>query len=156
MKSVLRMGAFGVLALFFSTAGAMAAGSDDSSSPKADPNYVAAVEFIEKGDYAKALPLLGKVLEADAKNANAENYLGFSHRKLGNRDLAFVHYQKALDLDPDHLGANEYLGELYLEMGDLAKAEERLKVLDEACFFGCEEYYDLRDQVADYKAAQGS
>jgi hypothetical protein len=61
-----------------------------------------------------------------------------------------------LALKPKHRGANEYLGELYLEMGDLAKAEERLEVLDGACWFGCDEYSDLKEAIAKYKAQTGS
>lgn len=32
----------------------------------------------------------------------------------GQLDLAFKHYQRALQLDPRHLGAHEYIGEAYL------------------------------------------
>ncbi len=156
MWNVTRLGMASLLALVLGGNAALAAGSDVPATPKADPNYVAAVEQIEKGNFALAIPLLEKVVAADDKNANAENYLGFSHRQLGDKETAMVHYQKALALDPDHLGANEYIGELYLEMGDLAKAEERLKVLDEACFFGCEEYYDLKEGVEAFKAQNSS
>ena len=54
-------------------------------------------------------------------------------------------------MSPKHRGANEYLGELYLETDQLAKAEERLKVLDGACFLGCEEYDDLKEAIEKYK-----
>jgi tetratricopeptide (TPR) repeat protein len=84
------------------------------------------------------------------------NYLGYSHRKLGHFDESLVWYQKALAANPNHRGANEYLGELYLQMGDLAKAEERLNKLDDLCFFGCEEYDDLKQEIAEYKAAQAA
>jgi hypothetical protein len=43
------------------------------------------------------------------------------------------------------------LGDLYLETDQLAKAEERLKVLDKACFLGCEEYDDLKEVIEKYK-----
>ncbi len=63
-----------------------------------------------------------------------------------------IAYQKALAIKPDHRGANEYIGELYLETGKPAKARERLKVLDSACFFGCEEYDELKAAIAAYEA----
>src|SRR3546814_10871031 len=83
-------------------------------------------------------------------------YLGYSNRQLGNNDAALTHYQAALALEPSHRGANEYLGELYLMLGDVAKAEERLEVLDGACFFGCEEYTELKNAITAYKAKAGS
>jgi hypothetical protein len=56
-----------------------------------------------------------------------------------------------LQIDPQHRGANEYLGELYLQIGQLDKAEERLEVLDKECFFGCEEFDELKEAIADYR-----
>ncbi len=70
--------------------------------------------------------------------------------------MALAHYGRALELEPEHRGANEYLGELYLDLGQLAKAEERLQVLDKACFFGCEEYSELKAKIEAYMAQAGS
>jgi hypothetical protein len=50
-----------------------------------------------------------------------------------------------------HLGANEYLGELYLETGQPELAEERLAVLKEACPDGCEELEELEVALAAYQ-----
>lgn len=138
-----------VLALGHAAMPVLAAGLDSgsSSSAKQDPGYAEAKKLIEAGNYAAAVPLLEKVVAADPKNADALNYLGYSQRKSGNTEGALVNYQKALALDPKHRGANEYLGELYLEMGDVDKAKERLQVLDGACFFGCEEYDDLKKAI---------
>ena len=69
-------------------------------------------------------------------------------------DTAISTHQKALAIKPDHRGANEYIGELYLETGQLEKAKERLKVLDSACFFGCEEYTTLKKAIAAYEQKQ--
>jgi tetratricopeptide (TPR) repeat protein len=63
-------------------------------------------------------------------------------------------YQKALAINPDHRGANEYLGELYLKTGDLEKARERLSKLQNLCPGGCEEYDDLKKAVGAYQAAR--
>ena len=105
---------------------------------------------------AEAIPLLEKVVAARPDSADAYNYLGYSHRKIGEYEAALDAYQRALKLQPRHLGANEYLGELYLELGQLDKAEERLAVLDDACFFGCREYSELKERIADYKKRQGA
>ena len=122
-----------------------AGGSNDSASMK-NADYAQATKLIQAGDFGAAVPLLQKVVTADP------NYLGYSERKQGHMDAAMAHYMKALSLKPEHRGANEYLGELYLEMGQLDKAKERLDVLDKACFFGCEEYRELKEKIKDYQA----
>ena len=53
------------------------------------------------------------------------------------------YYHQALAISPDHLGANEYLGELYLETGDIKRARQQLSRLDELCAFGCAQKEDL-------------
>ncbi len=100
--------------------------------------------------------MLNKAVKANPKSADAYNYLGYSYRQLGQFDSAMEYYNTALSLQPKHLGANEYLGELYLQLGEVDKAEERLAVLDKECFFGCEEYSDLKQAIAEYKAQQGA
>lgn len=122
---------------------------------KQNKNVVKAAALVDQGKYREAIPLLKKAVAEEPKNADAYNYLGYSHRKLGAKDVALGYYRKALDLKPRHLGANEYLGELYLEMGNLKAAEERLDVLDWACLFGCEEYTELKNAIEAYKARTG-
>jgi tetratricopeptide (TPR) repeat protein len=91
------------------------------------------------------------VVAAKPSNADAWNYLGFSNRKLKKFDLALSAYQKALAIDPNHRGANEYLGELYLQTDNLEKARERLKKLDDICYFGCDEFDDLKAAIIAYE-----
>ena len=145
------------LALALALAGgpALAIGGGDSAS-KQNPDYAQAAKLVEAGDYADAIPLLQKTVAKDTKNADAYNLLGYSHRKLGDVETALANYGKALELDPEHRGANEYLGELYLELGRLDAARERLEVLDKACFFGCEEFSELKAKIATYQAKTGS
>ena len=52
-------------------------------------------------------------------------------------------------------GANEYLGELYLETGELKKAEGRLAELVAACPSGCEEREELAEAIEAYKSEHG-
>ena len=137
-------------------AGPALAMSTGGSESKQNPDYAQAEKLVEAGKYTDAIPLLQKSLAADPTNADAYNLLGYSHRKLGDVELALTHYGKALELDPKHRGANEYLGELYLELGRLDEAQERLVVLDKACFFGCEEYSELKAKIAAYQAKAGS
>ncbi len=112
-----------------------------------------AIKLIDLGSYASAVPLLKKVIATDPRNPDAFSLMGFSLRKLGDWDAALRNYNQALELDPKHLGANEYLGELYLEMSDLPRAEQRLNVLKTACGTECVEYLELQEAVTAFKAA---
>ena len=142
-------------AFLFCAAVAAAPSSDPPQSAPANPDYEKAAALIEAEKFAEALPLLRKAEAAEPDSADVHNYLGYALRKLKNYDAALKHYKIALRLAPKHRGANEYLGELYLVLGDLEKAEERLAVLDKACLFGCEEYTELKDAIAAYKAKLG-
>jgi len=133
-----------------------AAKADFRQGSEQNKDLVQAADLVKQSQYAKAIPLLKRVVAAEPNNADAFNLLGYSHRKLGDFDAALGYYQTALKFKPQHLGANEYLGELYLQMGDLEKAEERLGVLDWACLFGCEEYTELKEAIEAYKAEHGS
>ena len=66
-------------------------------------------------------------------------------------DLAFKHYERALQLNPRHRGAHEYLGEAYLMVNELAKAEAHLSALKTICLIPCEEYTDLEKAIAEYR-----
>ena len=106
-----------------------------------------AQQKIDAGDYRGAIPILTDIVKADPNNADALNLMGFSLRKTGQTDLALQYYNKALGLMPKHLGANEYLGELYVELGQMDKAKERLAVLQAACG-NCEQARDLSAFIA--------
>ncbi len=129
--------------------------SSTSSSTSGAADIGAAQAKIDAGNYRGAVDVLKAILADQPMNPDALNLMGYSHRKLGNKDKALDYYTQALAADPKHKGANEYLGELYLEMDDLAKAEERLSVLAAACASSCEEYADLKAAIDDFKAKQG-
>ena len=87
-------------------------------------------------------------------NADWNNLMGYSLRKSATPDYAAAEkfYDEALRLAPQHRGALEYSGELYLITNNLPKAEERLAALDKACTLPCDEYTELKKSVARYKA----
>jgi Flp pilus assembly protein TadD len=140
------------VALAMGASAARALDSDSSDQPaETAADYERGVKAVRAGNYAAALPLLEKVVGKRPRDADAWNFIGYSHRKLKRYDQALVSYRKALAIKPEHRGANEYLGELYLETGKPAKAKERLKVLNSACLFGCEEYDELKAAIAAYE-----
>lgn len=129
----------------------LAAGSSSTSTPKKSVStFDIAEKAVKAGDYKRAIPILKQVVALNPRDADAWNYLGFSHRNLKRFDAAFAAYEKALAINPNHLGANEYLGELYLQTEDLAKAQVQLEKLDGLCTSGCQEFDDLRQAIKVY------
>ena len=150
----LRAAAIVALGLLAFPVAVQAAGSSSEAPEQQADLYKQAEELIDDEKYAQAIPLLQELIQEKGEYADALNLLGYSNRKLGDMSKAMTYYTKALNLEPQHLGANEYMGELYLEMNDLRKAEERLQVLKTACG-DCDEYEDLEDEIDDYKEEHG-
>jgi tetratricopeptide (TPR) repeat protein len=109
-----------------------------------DSAYVAAVRLINGHRYREALAALDKAKAAFGPHPDVLTYTGYAWRKLGQYDKAEFYYREALAIDPDHVGATEYYGELMVERGDLAGARRMLGRLEDACPFGCVESEDLR------------
>lgn len=126
-------------------------GGEPMQAAPADPDFEAGVAAVASRDWPQVIVRMGQVVSRDPTNADAHNYLGYAYRHLSQMDDSFRHYETALQLNPKHRGAREYLGEAYLQVGRLEQAEEQLKVLDRLCFFPCEEYRDLKAQIAKYK-----
>jgi predicted Zn-dependent protease len=135
-------------------AGAGAGGMANQQSTTNDPNYGAAKQMIEAKNYAGAMPLLQQVVAKDPKNADAYTLMGFATRKSGDPNGSLQYYNTALNLDPKHIGAHEYVGEAYLQLDRLPEAEQHLARLDSICVFGCAEYRDLKAAIANYKACR--
>ena len=116
----------------------------DASSQRGDQLYVDAVSDINRGDYQAALVSLKESAMVFGPHPDVLTYQGFANRKLGNKQLAFQFYHAALAINSDHRGANEYLGEYYVEIGRLDLAKIQLNKLESICSFGCEEAEELR------------
>jgi tetratricopeptide (TPR) repeat protein len=148
--------AFGV-----SSAAFAAGGGGGSSEPvqsttakPADPSFAQAKALIEAKRYKEAMPLLQQAVAKDPKNADAYNLMGYATRKSGDANGSLQYYNQALAIDPKHLGANEYIGEAYLQLDRPAEAQQHLARLDSLCTFGCTEYRMLKAAIADYKAGK--
>ena len=129
-------------------------GKDDSKTSlyKAAKKLVLKAKKLEKKDktekalklYSKAYDKLIKAYDSDKKNPDILNYLGYTLRKTGDFEKAEIYYLKGLELEAEHLGINEYLGELYVQTGRIELANERLQVL-KGC--KCEEYDELKELI---------
>ena len=155
---------FVILILTLFTTSSFSAGSDSNSS-KVKSNYDKAVEYIKfakkyeskgklekaKKRYAKAQKLLLKSNSKKPNQADTLNYLGFTTRKLGDYENGEKYYLQGLEIEPNHVGINEYLGELYVATNRLNLAKERLKIL-ESC--NCKEYTQLKEVIEGTKKSK--
>ena len=152
-----------LLLILFTTA-SFAAGSDPKPK-KVKSDYDKAVDSVKwakkyekkgklekaKKRYQKAQELLLKSNIKEPLQADTLNYLGFTTRKLGDYENGEKYYLLGLEIDPNHKGINEYLGELYVATNRMDLAKERLKVL-ETC--NCEEYNELKEIIEGTKKSK--
>ena len=128
----------------FGTTGAFAV---DNVTSRDAPDLTSVRAKIKAKDFKGALAELTPML-ATYQHADVYNLMGYSLRKTGDYKQAYTFYRKALDFDPDHKGALEYLGELYVETGQIEKAKENIVRLQQLCPSGCEELADLQRAVS--------
>ena len=127
---------------------------DEVENPAAvarDPDYAAGKKAIEAKQWSVAIAALSSAALRDTRNADIQNYLGYAYRNAGQLDVAFRHYERALALSPRHRGAHEYVGEAYLIVNNLAKAEEHLVALQQICLIPCEELRELKEKIEAFK-----
>ena len=132
---------------------AFSSGSGDAASN--DPDIRKGNAAVIEMRYEDALVSYERALDRDPENANAWAQSGFVHRKLGQFDKSLEAYQQALEIEPFHLGANEYLGELYLQTDQVEKAEEMAEILRRACPDGCDELTELDEAIEAYRKSGG-
>ena len=153
-----------ILFVLLFTTHSFSAGSDPKPA-KVKTDYSKAVDAIKfakkyekkgklekaKKRYEKAQKLLLKSNNEKPNQPDTLNYLGFTTRKLGDYENGEKYYLMGLEIDPNHKGINEYLGELYVTTNRLPLAKERLKIL-ESC--KCEEYAELKDIIDGVKVSK--
>ena len=103
--------------------------------------------LIQQKNFTAALNLLKQADRSYANNADINNLLGFSSRNLKQFSASAKYYQKALKINPNHLGALEYQGELFLQTKKLSSAKKNLAKLKKLCGENCEEYLDLKKAI---------
>jgi tetratricopeptide (TPR) repeat protein len=124
----------------------------DNMSSSDAPDLASPRAKIKAMDYSGAIVELKKIADTN-QHADVYNLLGYSLRKSGDFKTALTYYTKALEFDADHKAAREYLGELYVETGNIDKAKEQLVILSRLCPGGCEEREDLQKAIATTTAA---
>jgi len=132
---------------------AVAAGPDQESAPKITRSNVErrinmAERLVHMQQYKEAIRNLNMTVNQYRHNVDAWNLLGYAHQLSGNIDAANAAYSRALLMDRYHLGALEYQGELFIELGKLDDAMINLRLMDERCPIGCPEQRHLEAAIA--------
>ena len=152
-----------ILFLFFnftnhSYSAASSSGETKSNYDRAAKLIISAKKYESKGKdkkakkrYERALKFLIKSNEEKPNQADTLNYLGFTSRKLGDFEKGENYYLEGLALEPNHVGINEYLGELYVATNRIELAKERLNVLINC---NCEEYKELKEIIEGTKKSK--
>ena len=115
-----------------------------------EERYHAAVWHARNGRFQAALSLLLPL--AKDGDANVLNMLGYAYRNVGQLDTGIGYYRQALAIDPDLTLARSYLGEGYLQKGDVVSARAELAEIAQRCGTHCQEYQRLADAIAVFEA----
>ncbi|MDC3014124.1 tetratricopeptide repeat protein [Alphaproteobacteria bacterium] len=142
---------FIVIVFMFSFNSAFAAGSTSSKQEKTSTThskeYYKAVKLIKASNFKDAISLLETLVTKNPDDADILNYLGFSFRKTGDLVKSSHYYEKALNINPNHLGALEYQGELFITLGKIDRAKANLTRIDDICVTQCKELRELEKAI---------
>jgi tetratricopeptide (TPR) repeat protein len=122
--------------------------SDTSSgvtSSDKDP-FTAVYQLIDLKKFSEAHTAL-ELLDVPSQQADKFNLLGFTARKSGDYLSAATFYEKALLIDPKHVRALEYQGELFLQLGQFSDAEDNLDKIKKICWLPCKEEKLLAEAI---------
>lgn len=125
----------------------MAPNAVEFSIPVGEFAYLDAVRLINLERYDEAIAQLQDAHRVYGPHPDVLTYLGFAYRKSGDLDRAVAYYDAALTVAPDHLNANEYLGEYYVERGNMPAAKAQLAKLENLCAFGCVQIDELTQWI---------
>jgi len=103
--------------------------------------------LIASKNFSSALASLKIADRNYPNNADINNLLGYSARNLKQNKAAATYYTKALRINPNHLGALEYQGELFVVTKKISAAKSNLAKLQRLCGVNCEEYLDLKKAI---------
>ena len=139
-----------VTALFLSqplfAAGSYSSGASSASTNNSKDPFAGVYQLIEAKRFVEAYKAL-EILKVPTKQADKFNLLGFTARKNGDLEKASAYYIRALEIDPKHVRALEYQGELFLQLGRLADAKQNLEEIQRICWLPCDEEKQLEEAI---------
>jgi tetratricopeptide (TPR) repeat protein len=135
--------------------------TDNDASTPCDDNqhrdnriYQQGAQLALSGQYERAIALLRTA--NDQNDPRILNYIGYSFRKMGQFGTGIAYYSRALEADPNYVLAREYLGEGFVSIGRIDKAEEQLAEIEQRCGVSCEEYQQLAQVISDANSGLSS
>lgn len=117
------------------------------AAPAGDADFDAGLRAIKAQQWDEAARHLARAARRHPLSADVFNLLGYAHRRLGDLPASLRHYHRALDIDPAHRGAHEYIGEAWLMQGNEARARQHLRALEALCSADCAEYRELERAI---------
>jgi tetratricopeptide (TPR) repeat protein len=111
-----------------------------------DTLFKAAREYAYFGRPEEALVALAAMTEGDTDRVLT--YKGFANRKADRVEEGFAYYQAALEQNPDNLLVRSYMGQGYVEMGELTLAWAQLDEIVARGGVGTWAESSLRDAIA--------
>ena len=127
-------------------AGGYSSGTSSASTNTSKDPLAAVYQLIEAKKFAEAHKAL-EILNVPTKQADKFNLLGFTARKSGDLEKARAYYKRALEINPKHVRALEYQGELFLQLGKLADAKQNLEKIQRICWLPCDEEKQLEEAI---------
>jgi len=125
--------------------------NESTSTESFESKLEKARKLVDQKKWKSAISELKKLSKTNKSNADVWNLLGFAARNSGDLKNSATYYKKALSIDPKHLGALEYQGELFLKLKQVDKAKKNLELLKNYCGTSCAEYKDLDKDIKKYK-----
>jgi tetratricopeptide (TPR) repeat protein len=122
-------------------------GGGSSQSDVDIPSMSQVSADIKAKRWQSAITKLKLIIADNGRNADAYNLLGYAYRNLGDYKRAGQYYVRALKIDPNHTGALEYQGILFIKTGDIDAAKANLAKLKALCGTDCENYEDLAKAI---------
>lgn len=144
------------LFLLFASFALSAAGPVEDGSKARSAGFIEAKALIDAGAFELALERLRTLAKTEGGDADVQNLLGFAARNAGDLETAEIAYARALTIEPNHLEALEYQGEMYLAQGRPDEATANLERLEKLCPAGCEPREELRAAILEWRAERGS
>ena len=119
---------------------------------RTDSGLINAEYYLATGKYMQALDVLNGVLLRHPLNADAYTYRGYAYEQMNELKRAKENYDRALQIDPTHLGANKYTGAMLIRAGKLDRAMEQMQAIRLICgATGCAELDELESDMNLYK-----
>ena len=100
-----------------------------ASAAAQNPDYEQAISLAERGDHARALPIIERLLAQSPQDLKILNLMGIMLTAAGRPLEANGHFKKAIDLNPQFYPALKNLAVNELRLGRVSEARLHFEIL---------------------------